>query len=104
LGGSLLIPQAIHALYEALVRFDMPLVLWSADVGDFSCTHAYCQQELTTRFNELAGNGALLLKHITPPSAEFVNTQFDTLDELGLQNVLLSEMLTALNEGDEDNG
>ncbi|MDX2075252.1 MAG: polysaccharide deacetylase family protein [bacterium] len=92
------------ALYEALVRFDMPLVLWSADVGDFSCTPDYCQDELTARFNAVVGNGALLLQHTTAPSAEFVNTQLDILDELALQNVLLSEMLTALNEGENNDG
>lgn len=87
------------ALYEALVRFDMPLVLWSADVGDFSCTPEYCQDTMTTRFSEVIENGALLLQHTTAPSAEFVNTQLDMLDEAGLKNVLLSEMLTALDEG-----
>lgn len=87
------------ALYEALVRFDMPLVLWSADVGDFSCTPEYCQDTMTTRFSEVIENGALLLQHTTAPSAEFVNTQLDMLDEAGLKNVLLSEMLAALDEG-----
>lgn len=94
------------ALYDALVRFDMPLVLWSADVGDFSCAPAYCQDELTTRLNRVATNGAILLQHTTAPSAEFVNTQLDILAELGLENVLLSEMLSAMNEneGDENDG
>jgi len=87
------------ALYEALVRFDMPLVLWSADVGDFSCTPDYCQEQLTTRFTDVIENGALLLQHTTAPSAEFVETQLDLLEEAGLQNVLLSEMLAALDEG-----
>jgi len=87
------------ALYEALVRFDMPLVLWSADVGDFSCTPEYCQEQLTTRFTDVIENGALLLQHTTAPSAEFVETQLDLLEESELQNVLLSEMLAALDEG-----
>lgn len=92
------------ALYDALSRFDMPLVLWSADVGDISCTPQYCQETLAGRMSHVAQNGAILLQHTTAPSVEFVDAQLDILDELGLENVLLSQMLSALNEGETTDG
>lgn len=92
-----------NALYDALLKFDMPLVLWSADLGDWSCTSDDCQDRMASRMRRMAENGAILLQHTNTISAEFVQTQLSILDELNLENVLLSQLLAELNEGDEDN-
>ncbi len=92
-----IVTQALHTI---ALEYELPLVLWSADTRDSFCTVDYCEDLLLSYFKDQLNNGAIFLQHTTSASAAIIDVQVQALEEAGMENTLLSDMLAALFDED----
>ena len=94
-----IVTQALHLIAQ---EYELPIVMWSADTRDSFCTVDYCEDLLLSYFVGELKNGAIFLQHTIPASAVIIDAQVEALEEAGMENVLLSDMLAALFDEDYD--